>query len=198
MCCRTDDDSTEGLPAAGANTFWTTERSAPNTADSVGESERLAGLSLRELRQRAQESSRVDSEELKDAIEAADPKAAVIRLVLRADAAAAADGSSMNRADGEDDGLADAALRSELGLLKFGGIRHRALVAGLDHDVVEEALECDDPHAALVLLLVQQRREVCAVAGVLLVLEASLSSLAPQPPPLHNDPRNGHLAVSAP
>ena len=66
-----------------------------------------------------------------------------------------------------------AALRSELGPLTVRELRQRAVKVGasIEH-AVEDALAADEPRAALVALLLQQRRDAGAAADVIPALEA--------------------------
>jgi hypothetical protein len=97
---------------------------------------------LKELRARARADG-VDADELEDAADMDDPKAAVIDLLLerRASRAPPADAD-------------EAALREELLGLKFKELRHRAKQRGIDEEALEDAADHDEPRQAVIELLV--------------------------------------------
>ena len=134
-CCTTEDDSAEGLPALGANSFWTTERSAPNRAESAGEAERLAGLSLRELRQRA----------LSAAVGEKSEEAVGVALETPA---------SGNNAAGQDAELER--FRAELQAMPMKDLRPRADASGLSVEQLDMVADSDNPKQAIVALLVEE------------------------------------------
>ena len=64
-------------------------------------------------------------------------------------------------------GGTQAALQSELQQLKIRALRRRAAAAGVDTEDVEDALDSDDPKAALVLLVLGRHAEIGAMAEFL-------------------------------
>ena len=83
-----------------------------------------------------------EPEQLEDAADADDPKAAVIELLLalRAPSSAAGDG----------------ALRADLEGLRLKELRQRARAEGVAADEMEEAADSDEPKAAMVELLLRR------------------------------------------
>jgi hypothetical protein len=65
---------------------------------------------------------------------------------------------------------AGAALRAELGVLKVKELRKRVLSAGVGEEAVEDALDADEPKAALISLLVRRRMEVGGVGDLVAIL----------------------------
>ena len=72
--------------------------------------------------------------------------------------------AGVGAAGDEEDGTA--ALRSELSALKLMELRQRAIRFGVGSDVVEDALDHDQPRIALVELLIEHQKEAGAAAGV--------------------------------
>eukprot|EP01052_Picozoa_sp_SAG31_P018719 SAG31_NODE_1338_length_8731_cov_14.189643_1_plen_1748_part_10 len=116
------------------------ETSAPEVDNDTALRQELEGLRLKELRTRAREAG-VDADELEEAIDADDPKAAVIALLMAYDEASAPVSGN------------DAALRQELEGLRLKELRRRAREAGIDADELEDAIDADDPKAAVIELL---------------------------------------------
>ena len=81
---------------------------------------------------------------LEDAEESADPKAALIELILQCSGATEADAAS-------------AALRVELLQLKLGALGRRAIAEGVDEPLLEEAEDSEEPQAAIIELILAQR-----------------------------------------
>eukprot|EP01045_Picozoa_sp_COSAG04_P004647 COSAG04_NODE_205_length_20393_cov_45.275796_13_plen_2486_part_00 len=90
------------------------------------------------LLRRAKEAD-VDEAALDEALDADDPKSVLIDLLLQQPPLPAA--------------AADDALRAELGALKVSALRKRALSGSVDAAELEGAMDSDDPHGALVDLL---------------------------------------------
>jgi hypothetical protein len=105
----------------------------------------LDGLRPLALQKRAT-SDGVSEADLEGALESADPKAALIELLLKQHASAASA-----------DDAAQQALRSELDGLKLMALQKRAAGAGVSDDDVEDAMETDDPKQAVIDLLLQQQ-----------------------------------------
>merc|ERR1711969_516943 len=95
---------------------------------------KLAGLRLKELRQRAREAG-VDADELEEATDADNPKAAVTALILEHMPAEAAPGHG---------------LKKELEGLRLKELRARAKAAGIDEDALEDANDADEPKGAVI------------------------------------------------
>ena len=98
---------------------------------------------LRELKQGAlagrAKAAGADEPAVEEALDAGDPRAALIDLILR-----------HSSAPGD---AATAELRAQLATLKQGALAKRAREAGVDEADVEEALDADDPKEALVALI---------------------------------------------
>ena len=110
---------------------------APDADSSTAE---LNGLRLKELRRQAKAEG-AEPEQLEDAADADDPKAAVIELLLALRASSAA---------------SDGGLRAELEGLRLKELRQRARAEGVAADEMEEAADSDEPKAAMVELLLQR------------------------------------------
>ena len=111
----------------------------------------LQAMRLMPLHARAAaEGAGVDPESLEDAMESANPKSVLVRLLLEAAASAAA-----NRMSAE----SDAVLRAELHGMRVMKLHARALDEGLDGARVEDAMESDNPKDTLVELLLLRRVE---------------------------------------
>ena len=100
----------------------------------------LQGLRPKELRKRARDVG-INAELLEDAIDADDPKSAVIELLM---------------AKSSDAGE-EAALRTGFEGLRLKELRRRAKDAGVDADELEDATDSDDPKATVIQLLLAQR-----------------------------------------
>ena len=111
----------------------------------------LQGLRLKELRKRARDAD-IDGELLDDATDADDPKAAVIALLM-----------AQCKLPDVDDG--EAALRTELQGLLPKELRGRAKAAGIDADDLDDAVDSDDPKAALIQLLLAHGSSSPAAEG---------------------------------
>ena len=96
----------------------------------------LVGLGLKVLRTRARAEG-ASAEQLDDAADADDPKAAVIELLLAL---------SHDASDG-------AELRAELEALRLKELRQRARAEGFATEALDHAADSDDPKAAMVELL---------------------------------------------
>ena len=99
------------------------------------------------LHARATEGEGVDQEELDDAMDSADPKAALVHLLLEAAASAA-----KNQL-----GESDAALRAEIHGMKLMALHQRALEEGVEGARLEDAMESEAPKQALVELLLRAK-----------------------------------------
>ena len=110
----------------------------------------LQGLWLKELRKRARAAG-VPEDTLDDAVDSDDPKASLISVLIERHTAASTEGSWEDRE-----------YRSELEGLRYKELRARAKEANADQDEVDDAIDSDDPKAALIDLLVQH--EAGAVA----------------------------------
>ena len=95
----------------------------------------LRGLKLGALSKRARAAG-ATHDELDEAQDADDPKAAVITLILQ-------------HAD------PDRQLREELRGLKLGALSKRARAAGATHDELDEAQDADNPKAAVIELIIR-------------------------------------------
>ena len=96
-------------------------------------------MKLKALKKRAR-SSGVDEDQLEDADDADDIKAAVIQLIVEAQASS---GSTV-----------DELLRAELSGLKLKALKRRARDAGVDEEKLEDADDADDIKAAVIELIV--------------------------------------------
>jgi hypothetical protein len=106
--------------------------------------EELHGLRLKELRKRARESGLTD-DELDDAVDdSGDPKAALVALLL---AKHAAERAAAAPADDEEEKV------ERLKGLKLSELRRTAAEAGVAHEALEDALDSEEPKAAVVALL---------------------------------------------
>ena len=103
--------------------------------------EELSALRLKDLRRRARAEG-VAAEQLEEAADADDPKAACVELLLAL------------HADASDDGIAE--LRAELEGMRLKELRRRARAQGVGADELEEAAESDEPKAAMVELLLSK------------------------------------------
>ena len=97
----------------------------------------LGSLRMKELRKRA-EGAGVSEDELEDVIDSDEPKATLINLLVEILTT-----SSKNDQD----------LRSELEGLRLKELRTRAKRANIEQDDVDDAVDSDDPKAAMVELL---------------------------------------------
>ena len=75
--------------------------------------------------------------------------------------------------DHSDPSDAQATLRSQLQSLRLKQLRHRAGAEGLDDDAIEDALDGDNPKAALIDLLVEREAARGPTERVLSTLEDS-------------------------
>ena len=119
----------EGVPAPSANI------SAAGSQDGAEQSEvdfyaELQGMKLSELRQKAKE-LRADREDVADALDDDDPKAAMVALL-------------MERKEEMDED------RAELEEMKMSELREMAVDLELEEDKLEAALDDDDPKEALI------------------------------------------------
>ena len=81
----------------------------------------------------------LDSERLEDAMDADNPKASLIELLLE-----------------HGSGAVDAeALRQELGAMRTMALHRRAVSEGVDAEKLEDAMDSDNPKAAVIELLVE-------------------------------------------
>ena len=110
----------------------------------------LALLRLNELKQRALADG-VDTRIVGDALDADNPKAVLIELIA---AAAPSGRDRIYRLVSAADAREPALLRAELEVLRLGALHKRAVAAGVDADVVGDALDQHDPKAALIELIV--------------------------------------------
>jgi hypothetical protein len=90
----------------------------------------------------------VDGEILDDVHDATDPKDELVSILVE---------EHRKTLDAQDDGVAAraqlAALRVELAPMKISALRKRALAVGVGTEDLEEAVDADDPKAAIVVLL---------------------------------------------
>lgn len=129
-------------PPTGARTRPTASSGEQALADE------LSGLKPSALRKRAITAG-VSEEELEAAEDSADPKRAMVELVLsRAPPPAATGGGARGAA-----GAAAQRLRRELSSLKPSALRRRAIAAGVSEEELEEAADADDPRAATIELI---------------------------------------------
>ena len=96
-------------------------------------------MKLKALKKRAR-SSGVDEDQLEDADDADDIKAAVIQLIVEAQASSCS--------------TVDELLRAELSGLKLKALKRRARDAGVDEEKLEDADDADDIKAAVIELIV--------------------------------------------
>ena len=111
----------------------------------------LDGLRLKDLRKKAKELG-VDEDTLEDALDADDPKTAVIALIINASGAAGDTASQVAQKE--------AALLSELQGLRLKQLRKRARDAGVDGELLEDTTEADDPKAAVIALLIMTQSKL--------------------------------------
>ena len=136
-------------PEAGFEVVYSAEDKA--TAELRRE---LEGLRLKALRQKAREHHGIDDSELEDAIDADDPKAAVIALVLTHHANAAHDeAAAVALAGPSPEAQRAEAMRAELEGLGLKELRRRARAAGADEEALEDATDAEEPKAAVTALL---------------------------------------------
>ena len=103
----------------------------------------LQTLKVGALGRRAAEAG-VDEAALEEAEESADPKAALIELILQCSGATEAD-------------AATSALRAELLQLKLGALGRRPIAEGVDEPLLEEAEDSEEPQASIIELILAQR-----------------------------------------
>ena len=130
----------------------------------------LDGLRLKDLRKKAKEFG-VDEDTVEDALDADEPKAAVIALILNA--SEVADDSASQLAQRE------AALLSELQGLRLKELRKRARDAGVDGELLDDATDADDPKAAVIALLMTLCKPPAADDGAA-ALQTELEGLSPK------------------
>ena len=126
------------LAAATAATYSVMRCTAPAVrADAA-----LDALSLRELRKRAEQEG-VDSEALDDALDSENPTQATVKLIL----AKGGQGADATRGGAQ-------ALQVELGGMRLAALHKRALAEGIAADALENAMDADDPKAAMIAAIV--------------------------------------------
>ena len=149
----------------------------PASSDDGHEEERLRQLRLGQLRTRAKAAG-VDEKTVAGALDADDPKSALVALVLERSAATAG-------------GTTTHGLRSELDAMRPGELHLRALADGAtDQDVADALDHPDGPHQALVALILRlssdpdgQMRSLlakgasAALAAISRVLEQAVDAL---------------------
>eukprot|EP01052_Picozoa_sp_SAG31_P060003 SAG31_NODE_19227_length_609_cov_0.625490_1_plen_177_part_10 len=111
----------------------------------------LDGLRLMALQKRAVDAG-VDDKDLENAMDTADPKAALIALILalpNVDAAKLVDGPQLSLTSEL------TSLEAKLGTLCVSELRRRAKTAGVAEDALEEATDADDAKAAVISLLLE-------------------------------------------
>eukprot|EP01045_Picozoa_sp_COSAG04_P014482 COSAG04_NODE_1088_length_8335_cov_16.006071_2_plen_1430_part_00 len=97
----------------------------------------------------------VDEELVEEALDSADPKSALIDLILR---------FSDDEPPGKEEH--DPELRSsELEAMRLKALQARAAAEGIDEDAVDDALEGDNPKAALVALLLEHAAKRASSSG---------------------------------
>jgi hypothetical protein len=109
--------------------------------------EELQTLRLSALKKRARAAD-VPEDDIEEAEDADDPKAAFIELVAAAEAAAVAPGGS--------DFDLHVRLRDELQALKMSQLKRHALAKGVNEHDLEEAEDADSPREAIIELVLQQ------------------------------------------
>eukprot|EP01046_Picozoa_sp_COSAG06_P007873 COSAG06_NODE_392_length_16344_cov_4.086981_12_plen_1028_part_00 len=124
--------------------------------DEEGSQLRQLGVGALQTRAAAQG---VDAGPIEDALDAEDPKGALIALILGAGESASDAISSSS------------SLREELRGLRLKQLRQRAAVEGLGEDAIDDALDGDDPKAALIDLLADRVASRGPAQGVLSSLE---------------------------
>ena len=108
----------------------------------------LGALRRRDLKQRARDAG-VTQDEVDDAEDEDDTKECLIRLVLQRQASAAdAEAAAAARV---------AALRAELGALRFKDLKKRARDAGITQDEIDDAEDDEDDTKQIVIQLILQR-----------------------------------------
>ena len=112
----------------------------------------LKGLTLMSLQKRVAIAG-ITGDELEDAMEADDPKAATIQLLLAHEAA-----RSTNAPD-------RAELESELAKLKVKALKKRARAAGVDEERLEDSDDADNPKAIVIALIVEAELRSESSAG---------------------------------
>eukprot|EP01045_Picozoa_sp_COSAG04_P026795 COSAG04_NODE_3792_length_2526_cov_2.772147_1_plen_808_part_10 len=96
----------------------------------------------------------VDEELVEEALDSADPKSALIDLILR---------FSDEEPSGKEEH--DSELRSELEAMRLKALQARAAAEGIGEDAVDDALEGDNPKAALVALLLEHAAKRASSSG---------------------------------
>jgi hypothetical protein len=107
--------------------------------------EELRPLRLMPLQQRAMTEG-VDSDALEDAMESANPKQAVVRLILALQASLGASSTDAARQQ----------QAAALSGLRLKELRARARAAGVSPSELDELADCDDPKAAVIELLLSR------------------------------------------
>ena len=106
----------------------------------------LGSLKLKDLRKRAKEAG-MSANELEAAMDADDPEGIVIEFLMCQHAAAV------------EESAVEASLVSELQGLKLRELRKRAKEHGVGAEQLDEAMDADEPEAAVIELLVAQQRD---------------------------------------
>jgi hypothetical protein len=143
------------LIVAAADTALRNDVGKDAEADTAAElRSELGGLNkLSQLKKRAVAEG-VSQDEIEEAIDADEPRVALVELIVAAAAV------SVGGIDAVDDAAAkakafEAELRSELGgLKKLSQLKKRAVAEGVSQDEIEEAIDADEPRVALVELIV--------------------------------------------
>jgi DNA-binding phage protein len=134
-------------------------RATPLDADVSGALRaELAGLKQGALSRRAREAG-VTDEQLDDALDADDPKEAVVELIVRAMASGAGAAAAGARASWAAPDVAQAAaagpsLREELAEFRNKQLKTRAKAGGASEHQIDDVDDADDPKAALIDLIV--------------------------------------------
>eukprot|EP01046_Picozoa_sp_COSAG06_P021451 COSAG06_NODE_1614_length_8932_cov_4.428507_1_plen_1634_part_10 len=110
----------------------------------------LQGLTLKHLRKRAKDAG-ATAEQLLEAMDADEPKDAVIELIL------AIDGPSSQVPDAA---AVEQRLLTELQGMRLRDLRKRAKEVGVGSDALENAMDSDEPEATVVELIVARTRSV--------------------------------------
>eukprot|EP01043_Picozoa_sp_COSAG02_P040353 COSAG02_NODE_3259_length_7079_cov_30.942693_6_plen_354_part_01 len=114
---------------------------ASEDSGTVALRQELGGLRLMALQKRAT-SAGISDAELENAMDSPDPKASLINLVLEQHASTASADHATRQA-----------LRSELNGLRLMALQKRAVDAGVDDEDLEDAMDTDEPKAALIALV---------------------------------------------
>ena len=142
-------------PAIGGGSSDTAAAKAAHQQKLQALEEELSQLRLGQLEKRALQEG-VGVEELDDAADGEQPKAAIIQLILARQPARAGSDDAQYGGTGAAALVLRQKLEAELRGLRLGGangLHSRASAAGVDADTIEGALDADDPKAQLITLI---------------------------------------------